>query len=222
MLNWAALTDVPWIRLVPLSGVAPPEARISVSVEISGLGASKQEGRIIVTAPDAANSPVIVPVTLHIAGATPTLLSLKFTHVLLETSGWSRQLRVGCVTYKNDTEAKIQLALIDGRRQEYTIPAGREVLVCNDLVHIESLGEPRALESLVITNLVPLALKFIKLEIGEARYWERSAREGCLVYKNIQADPKLLKVTSNDGTTHEFSIPAGGEFFVCNDIVHLE
>lgn len=222
VLNWTALTDVPWLRVTPMSGVAPPEARVNVSVETNGLVVGKQEGRIIVTAPDAPNSPMIVPVTLHIVGTVQTLLSLKFTQVSFATSGWNRQLRVGCVTYKNDIEAKIQLTLTDGRRQEYTIPAGREALICNDLIHLEGLGEPRALEYSVIANVLPLALKFIKLEMGDPTYWERSTREGCLVYKNIQADPKLLKVTLSDGTVHEFSIPTGEEFFVCSDVVHLE
>lgn len=222
MLNWTVLTDVPWIILTPMSGVAPPEAKVSVSVEISGLGIGKQEGRIIVTAPNAINSPMIVPVTLHIVGAAQTLLSLKFTQISFATSRWNRQLRVGCVTYKNDIEAKIQLALTDGRRQEYTIPAGREVLVCNDLIHLESSGEPRVLESLAMINVLPLALKFIKLEMGNPMHWERSTREGCLIYKNIQLDPRSLKVTLNDGAAREFSIMPGGEFFICNDVIHLE
>jgi hypothetical protein len=222
ILSWTALTDVPWIKLVPMSGAAPPEAKVSVSVEITGLGVGRQEGRIIVTASDAVNSPVIVPVTLQIVGIMPSLLALKFTQLRFTAGDWERTLRTGCVVYRSTSDVgKLQLLLASGGAQEFTTPGGQEVLVCNDLVHLESLGSPRLLDILQV-SATQLALKFIKLELGDPVRWERGMRESCLIYRNIQAEPNSLKVVLADGTTREFAIPAEREFFICSDVIHLE
>jgi len=222
ILSWTALTDVPWIKLVPMSGAAPPEAKVSVSVEITGLGVGRQEGRIIVTASDAVNSPVIVPVTLQIVGIMPSLLALKFTQLRLTAGNWERTLRTGCVVYRSTSDVgKLQLLLASGGAQEFTTPGEQEVLVCNDLVHLESLGSPRLLDTLQV-SATQLALKFIKLELGDPARWERGMRESCLIYRNIQAEPNPLKVVLADGTTQEFAIPAEREFFICSDVIHLE
>jgi PKD repeat protein len=67
-----------------------------------------------------------------------------------------------------------------------------------------------------------LALKFIKLEFLEPEDWERTQREGCVLYTNISAEPSPIRVTLPDGSTQEFEIPAGKEVIVCGDVVHID
>ncbi|MBI1742227.1 hypothetical protein HYR54_04075 [Candidatus Acetothermia bacterium] len=196
-----------------------------MTVNIAGFGAGLQEGRVIVAATGAANSTQIVTVTLQIAEPLlmPNLLTLKFTQLFLVSAGWGRELRASCVVYKNGSESvgKVQLMLAGGATQEHTVPVGREVLVCGDLAYVESLGEPRLLDGPIV-GARPLALKFSRLELAEPARWERSAREGCLVFKNIRAEANPLKVTLSDGSLREFSVAPGREFFTCSDVIHLE
>nr|BAL59200.1 cell surface protein [Candidatus Acetothermum autotrophicum] len=149
------------------------------------------------------------------------LLSLAVAQVVFVTPGWQRELRAGCVVYTNVAEAQVQLVLEAGGMQEHTVAAGREVLVCGDLVHLESVGEPRVLEG-VAAGASPLALKFVKLEFGEPARWERSLREGCLVYRNARAEPNALTVTLSDGSVRGFSIGSGREVLLCGGVVHIE
>lgn len=222
-MQWVAVADKPWIKLSPISGTAPPPATLSVSVDTRDLSIGVQEGRIIISAPGGTNSPVIVPVSLQITEPMPSLLTLKFTQFQFMTGTWERELRAGCAAYKNRAEAlgKVQVVLAGGGVQEHTIPVSKEVLLCGDLAHVESLGEPRALDKLT-EGATWLALKFTRLELGEPAHWERSTREGCFVYKNIRTEPNPLKVTLPDSTVREFTIPAGAELFLCEDVIHLE
>lgn len=217
-LDWTATVDQPWIKLSPTQGQAP--SSLTVSVEIAGLAVGTHSGRITIAAPGATNSPQIVAVTLRITAPT-TLLTLKFTQLLFVTAGWQRELRAGCIVYKNGVDAKVQLALAGGGVWEHTVPAGREVLVCGDLVHLESLNSPQALETLA-TGVMPLALKFNRLELGEPSRWERSARESCLIYRNVRAEPNPIRVTLADGSVRDFVVGSGRELFVCGDVIHLE
>nr|BAL58743.1 hypothetical protein HGMM_OP2C291 [Candidatus Acetothermum autotrophicum] len=222
IMNWTAVADKPWVRLSLMSGTAPPPVTVTVSVEISGLDVGVHEARIIVAAPGATNSPVIVPVSLQITEPMPSLLTLKFTQLQLITDTWERSLRSGCVVYKNTTSlGKLQLVLTNGIVQEMTVPAEKEALVCGDLAHLEILGEPKAL-SAMSSDASRLALKFTKLDLGDPTAWERTNREGCLVYKNIRSEPNPVKVTLQDSTAREFAIPVESELFICGDVIHLD
>lgn len=157
---------------------------------------------------------------VKVTATLPAVLrTLSVTQVLFLTPGWQRELRSGCVIYTNDGEARVQVVLSDGI-QEHTVPAGREVLVCGELVHIESVGEPQVLGG-VAAGASPQALKFAKLELGEPTWWERSVREGCLVYKNIRTESNTVKVTLSDGAVRDFIVAAGREAFVCGSVIHL-
>lgn len=221
-MNWTTVADTPWVKLSAMSGVAPPPATVTVSVEISSLGVGVHEARIIVAAPGATNSPVIVPVSLQINEPTPNLLTLKFTQLQLITDAWERSLRTGCVVYKNATSlGKLQLVLANGGIQEVLVPSEKEALICGDLAHMEILGEPKTLSALS-SDVTRLALKFTRLDLGDPAAWERSSREGCLVYKNIRAEPNSVGVILQDGTAREFAIPANAELFLCGDVIHLD
>jgi len=64
-LRWTAEPDVPWIRVSPLRGTGP--ARIAVTVDAARLGTGRHEGRVIVDAGDADDSPVSVAVTVDVS-----------------------------------------------------------------------------------------------------------------------------------------------------------
>jgi subtilisin family serine protease len=69
------------------------------------------------------------------------LLALAFTKLeFLQPEGWRRGLRDGCVIYTNISvePSPIRVTLVDGSVREYSIPAGREVIVCGNVVHIDT------------------------------------------------------------------------------------
>lgn len=63
-LDWTASDDAPWLTVSPASGTAP--STLTASVDISGLTAGTYNGTITISATGAANTPVIVLVTLHL------------------------------------------------------------------------------------------------------------------------------------------------------------
>ena len=83
-LSWAAADNASWLSATPASGVAP--STVSVSVDLSGLGAGTYNGTVTITSTGATGSPVSIPVTLTVTtppGAAPVLSvtpgSLAFT-----------------------------------------------------------------------------------------------------------------------------------------------
>lgn len=141
-LNWTAkVLDAPWLKLDSTSGTAPSE--ILVSVDLTGLAPGKFEGRIIIEAPSATNSPFTIPVTLTIQPLTGQLLALKFIKLeFLDPAAWSRELKEGCVMYKNisSSAAKIRVTLPNENVLEFDVASGREVIVCGDVAHIDTRG----------------------------------------------------------------------------------
>ena len=70
-LNWSASKSELWLVIAPTSGTAPSEVELSVTTD--GLSAGVYEDTVEVTAPDAINSPVKVPVILNILESAPVL-----------------------------------------------------------------------------------------------------------------------------------------------------
>jgi hypothetical protein len=66
-LNFTASDDAPWLTISPTSGTAP--STLTASVDITGLAAGTFNGTITISAADATNTPVSVPVTLTVNGA---------------------------------------------------------------------------------------------------------------------------------------------------------
>lgn len=146
---WAAAVEGDWLYLSISSGTLPPGERITIQVwpEIGRLNAGTYQGKITFSAPrNPEIQPVIVPVALTLTGPTPTpgggeLLALKFIMLeFLKPADWERALRDGCVVYENiSTEpSSIRVTLIDSSTQEFAIPSGNEVIVCGDVVHIDT------------------------------------------------------------------------------------
>ncbi|MFC2141192.1 hypothetical protein ACFLQP_02730, partial [Acidobacteriota bacterium] len=71
LLNWSAAASAGWLLVVPSSGTGDSE--VFVSVNAAGLSPGTYQGTITVSAPDAANSPLTVPVTFNVyhASASP-------------------------------------------------------------------------------------------------------------------------------------------------------
>jgi len=64
-LSWVASGNALWLSATPESGVAP--STVSVSVDISGLGAGTYSGTVTITSTGAIGSPMSIPVTLTVA-----------------------------------------------------------------------------------------------------------------------------------------------------------
>lgn len=61
-LNWTVNADATWLGLNPNSGAA--DGNVTVSVDIAGLSVGTYNATITITAAEATNSPVTIPVTL--------------------------------------------------------------------------------------------------------------------------------------------------------------
>lgn len=146
-LSWQASVDAPWLILSATEGTAPSE--IQVSVTIAGLAAGTHEGHIKITAPQALNSPLDIPVTLTLKEAPPPaegqLIVLVFKELeFVEPADWQRELREGCVVYTNisDGPSLVRVVLPDDSVKEFEVPSGNEVIVCGSTVHIDTRPRP--------------------------------------------------------------------------------
>jgi len=143
VLAWEASVDVPWLQLSSTQGEAPSE--LSVSVQPEGLEPGVYEGTITLTAPGALNSPLAVPVTLTVEAPPGELLAIRFVSLeFVNPDDWERAVRDGCVVYTNITDAPsvVRLTLDDGSVREFAIPPGNEVIVCDDVAHIDTRYRP--------------------------------------------------------------------------------
>ncbi len=143
-LNWQASTDVPWLRLSATEGTAPSELQVSVVLAEEDLTAGSYEGRITITASDALNSPLVVPVTLTLKAPPGELIALVFKQLeFVKPEDWERTLREGCVVYTNISgdSSIMRVTLPDDSIREFEIPAGHEAIVCGDVVHIDTRAQ---------------------------------------------------------------------------------
>jgi len=66
-LSWSVGDDAPWLILTPTSGSSDGEIdNITLSVDISGMDAGSYDAGITVSAPEANNTPQIIPVNLAV------------------------------------------------------------------------------------------------------------------------------------------------------------
>jgi hypothetical protein len=139
VLQWSASVDVEWLSLSQTEGTAPSE--ITVSVDLRKLLVGTHRGNITITAEDALNSPLIVPVTLTLEGPAGELLALVFVKLeFLDPADWERTLQGGCVVYLNmsDEPSSVRVTLADGSVENFKIPPDKRVIVCGDVVHIDT------------------------------------------------------------------------------------
>lgn len=88
-----------------------------------------------------------------------------------------------------------------------------------------ALNSPRTVPVTLTLSAPPaelIALVFKQLEFVTPQDWERTLREGCVVYTNSSGDASILRVTLPDDSIREFEIPPGHEVIVCGDVVHID
>nr|BAL54924.1 peptidase S8/S53 [uncultured Acetothermia bacterium] len=142
-LVWTAQAQTDSVKLSAAQGVG--RALIQVSLDIAGLAAGTYESAITITAENAQNSPLTIPVEIQITEGTPVgeLLSLFFSKVEFVTpAAWARSERSsdGCLVYTNNSaEAqRIRVTLADGSTvSEYDVPASKAVTACGDILYVD-------------------------------------------------------------------------------------
>jgi hypothetical protein len=67
-MQWSVTGNAPWLSVTPASGTYDGETNyVTVSADISGMDAGNYDSTITVSAPNASNSPEIIPVYLNVA-----------------------------------------------------------------------------------------------------------------------------------------------------------
>ncbi|MBI1729407.1 S8 family serine peptidase [Candidatus Acetothermia bacterium] len=142
-LTWSAEVSVPWLTLSQASGTTAEQ--VTVSVNTAGLEAGTYQGEITIKSSEALNASVVIPVTLTLASTAQNgdgdliVLAFKFIEFVIPEN-WDRTLTDGCVVYKNISTGSslIRVTLDDNTTREFEIPAAQEVIVCGDVVHIDT------------------------------------------------------------------------------------
>lgn len=245
-LSWSATTNVPWLSVSPTSGTAP--SSVTVSVSIAGLPAGTHSGLITVTAPGATNTPQNVPVTLTLApappapiigvtpgslsfsavqgGANPPAQTLTIANAGGGTLSWTASANVPWLSVSPTSGSAPPPSSVTVSVSIAGLPAGTHA----GLITITAPGATNSPLTVPVTLTITaqpptgglFVLKFIKLEFVTPTAWERTLKEGCVVYKNISGGPSKIKVTLPDNTVLEFDIPAAKEVIVCGDVVHID
>lgn len=220
-LDWQVEWDAPWLRVSPTNGSAPPPATLTVEVETSALAPGRYETRILVLAPGAANSPQVIRVTLDVRAAARQLVALQFTQLVLpdEDQEIVRRLENGCVRYlRSEGTLRLQ-TLIAASLEEHLISASVGALVCRESVLFQSLEPSKS-----ITQLAEgprLALRILKVTLGDPQGWENSYREGCFVFTYTLSEPRTLEAILLDNSRREFTVSQGSELLLCGDVLHV-
>ncbi|HED03156.1 MAG TPA: hypothetical protein ENI60_00055, partial [Candidatus Fraserbacteria bacterium] len=133
---------------------------LGVSAQIQAGGSQSELPILITISPDAAPGPRTLSVTTE-AGTSQSdtviftvlphpgqgvLIALRFDELeFLVPADWSLKLQEGCVIYTNigQDPSTIRLTLPTGKVQEFEIPVGQQVLVCGDVVHIDTRSPPQ-------------------------------------------------------------------------------
>jgi len=249
-LNWQAAVnaEAPWLSLAAMEGTAPSE--VAVTAAIAGLAAGTYEGRITITAAGALNSPVTVPVTLTVERKAPQPSplraepeSLSFEAVVGEDNPAAQMLRLsfpsmgGSAVWKASVDAP--WLMVDPAEGDLDFGASMDLSVSVEIAGL-SAGTYNGRISFAVEGFEPLivpvtltlrsrpstgellVLAFKQLEFVNAGDWERTQREGCVIYTNVSDKPSLLRVTLPDDSVREFNIAAGKEVIVCGDVVHID
>ncbi len=83
-LNWSVSNSESWLSLSPSSGVNSGD--VTVSVDITGLGFDEYSDTIVITDPQATNSPVKIPVNLSVGSDLPLIaVDSAFNYIIVPT-----------------------------------------------------------------------------------------------------------------------------------------
>jgi hypothetical protein len=143
-VTWSASPSAPWLSVDPSEGTLEPAqtANLLIRIDITGLPVGTLEGRI--TFSTAGFDPLIVPIALALRMPSQPrgeLLILKFIRLeFAEPNDWEQVLQDGCVIYTNiGTEpSTIRVTLPNDTIRDFEVPPGNRVIVCGDVVHIDT------------------------------------------------------------------------------------
>lgn len=133
-LNWTALTDAQWLTLSMSSGTTAGVMTVSLNGNANTLAEGTHNGLITVTAPNAINSPVTVPVSVKVVVAGTIIVNTNLDEASFTITGPT--VFTGSGKYWRTDEAKpgmysVQFAYIKGFRRPPTrgfeIKTGRTV-----------------------------------------------------------------------------------------------
>ncbi|MEM4402244.1 MAG: S8 family serine peptidase, partial [Candidatus Caldarchaeum sp.] len=143
--TWTAQAQSASLKLSATGGVG--RALVQVSLDTAGLAAGTYTSAITVTAENAQNSPLTVPVEIQITESAPTgeLVTLFFSKLELVTpSAWARGERGtpsdGCFVYTNNSSEaqRLRVTLPNGSTvTEYDVPASNAVTACGDILYVD-------------------------------------------------------------------------------------
>lgn len=137
-LRWGAVPQQPWIRVNATSGSGSFD--LVVSVDPDELGPGTHRGSIRIEASQADNSPITVPVIVRVQGPEE-LFVVEFTRIEFESpQDWRRIVGNVCVVYRNASDGyrTVHVTPTEGERESYHVPSGNDVVVCGNVVHIDT------------------------------------------------------------------------------------
>jgi subtilisin family serine protease len=138
---WAARAQTASLKLSATSGMG--RALVQVSLDSTGMAVGIYASEITITAENAQNSPLSVPVKIQITESQPVgeIVTLFFSKLeFVNPSAWTRSERDGCLVYKNnDSQAqRIRVTLMDGNTiVEYDVPNGNAVTACGNILYVD-------------------------------------------------------------------------------------
>lgn len=139
---WTAQAQTDSVKLSAASGVG--RAIVQVSVDTAGLVAGTYESAIVITAENAQNSPLTVPVEIVITESVPReLITLFFSRVeFVNPLAWARSERStpsdGCFVYTNNSSEVQRIRVTLGSTvTEYDVPASNTVTACGDILYVD-------------------------------------------------------------------------------------
>ncbi len=144
-LVWTAQAQSESVKLSATSGIG--RALVQVNLDIAGLVAGTYESAIVITAENAQNSPLTVPIEIQITESVPAegLIALFFSKLEFVTlAAWARSERGapsdGCFVYTNNSSEaqRIRVTLPDGSTLiEYDVPASNTVTACGNILYVD-------------------------------------------------------------------------------------
>jgi hypothetical protein len=246
-LNWKASVDQPWVSLSSSSGTAP--STVNVSVNTSGLAAGTQKAKITLTGDGASNSPQTLEITLNLTqaqqptqpvlqvkpgsltfnatvnGANPAAQNLEITNGGGGALNWTAVADVSWLTLSANSgaaPANVSVNVNITGLAAGTVQ-GRIIVSAQG-----ASGSPQLIS--VTLNIAPpatttgqvFAVRFARIEFPNPEKWEKTVKEGCVVYKNISNGLAGVRLVLNNGSRLDVDIPANKEVIVCGTIAHID
>lgn len=137
-LRWTAQAQTASLKLSAVNGIGP--ALIQVSLDVGQLAAGTYESAVMISAENARNSPLTVPVQIQITQEIPTgeLISVLFAKLeFANPTVWARSERDGCFVYRDSQRQRIRVTLPNGSLVEFDVPAGNSVIACGNILYID-------------------------------------------------------------------------------------